>query len=293
MTSTQQQTPSSNSKASQKLSPSSPSDVAVIRSITQNVTTISLPFTRSGFISLGGRATLVRLSNGSVAVFSPVAITPAVRSAVAELTGPTHSVDYIIAPDIEHHLFISEWKREYPHAKLIGPEGLPEKRSKSHPEFSSFDVVYTSDKKNKGQKVTVDDAFDREFDVEYVDSHSNREIVFHYKPEHILIQADLLFNLPATEQYSRVDASKRGNSIFDKIFTAIGRTDGDLIWAKRFLWYLVSKRDREGFNASIRRIASWDFDTIIPCHGESMVGDGKERFTRLFEWHLAGNKKTN
>ncbi|PKS09439.1 hypothetical protein jhhlp_004054 [Lomentospora prolificans] len=285
MASTTQQKTSSASK-----SPSNPSDAAVIRSLTQNITTISVPFTRSGLIAFGGRATLVRLTNGSVAVFSPVALTDAIRSTVADLTGPTNSVEYIVAPDIEHHIFISDWKREYPHAKLIGPEGLPEKRAKSHPEAASFDVVYTAEQKGAGRKVTVDEAFDRDFDVEYVDSHVNRELVFYYKPERVLIEADLMFNLPPTEQYSRVSPSERRNSVFDKLFAALGRTEGDLTWARRFLWYVASKKDRDSFNASIRRIATWDFATVIPCHGESMVGDGKERFTRLFEWHLAGEK---
>ncbi|CAI4211076.1 unnamed protein product [Parascedosporium putredinis] len=149
----------------------------------------------------------------------PVALTPAIRSALADLAlRPDPSVSYIIAPDIEHHIFISDWKREWPAARLLGPEGLPEKRARSDPEFSTFDV-----------------AFDHDFEVEYVDAHPNRELVFYYKPDRVLIQADLMFNLPATEQYSRAGPGSHGNSLVNKIFAAIGRTDGDLTWARRVM----------------------------------------------------------
>ena len=40
------------------LSPPNPSDVMVIRDITPNITTFSLPFARFGVVKVGGRATL-------------------------------------------------------------------------------------------------------------------------------------------------------------------------------------------------------------------------------------------
>lgn len=38
--------------------PSNPSDVMVIRDITPNITTFSMPFARFGIVKVGGRATL-------------------------------------------------------------------------------------------------------------------------------------------------------------------------------------------------------------------------------------------
>lgn len=37
---------------------------------------------------------------------------------------------YLIAGDLVHHIFISDYKTEYPNAKLIGVEGVPEKNPK-------------------------------------------------------------------------------------------------------------------------------------------------------------------
>lgn len=71
------------SKSASSLIPSDPSKVMVIRSITPELTTFSTPFLRFGRIKIGGRATLVRLASGNLAVFSPVALTDEVRSTVA------------------------------------------------------------------------------------------------------------------------------------------------------------------------------------------------------------------
>ncbi|ORY67635.1 beta-lactamase-like protein [Pseudomassariella vexata] len=272
---------------SSKLIPSNPSDVMVIRNITQNVVTFSVPFSRFGILQVGGRGTVVRLTSGNLAVISPVAMTPEVKAKLAELAG---TVAYIIAPDFEHHIFISEWAKEYPGAKIIGPEGLPEKRAKANDEKigkEPFTFVYDPTKK---QFNDIDTDFAANFEVEYVDSHPNKEIVLFFKPEKILIQADLMFNLPAIEQYSRVPEAAKNNGIANRLWNSIQTTNGEAKGTKRLIWYGLSAKNREGWNESMRRIDAWDFNTIIPCHGETMEGNGKELFRKIFEWHLQGHK---
>ena len=234
-------------------------------------------------------AAAVRLSSGSLAVFSPVAMTDDVKAKLAGLGG---TVKYIIAPDIEHHIFITEWHQAYPEAKIIGPEGLPEKRARqtaTDPKIGNeeFAVVFKAqDKLN----ITIDEEFDRDFQYEYVDSHANKELVFLYKPDKILIEADLMFNLPAVEQYSKAAESENKPGFLARLFIGMQTTEGDAKGMKRFLWYVLSARNRKGFNESTQRISEWDFETIIPCHGETIVGDGKQVFEKVFEWHLHGKK---
>lgn len=230
----------------------------------------------------------VRLTSGKVAVVSPVALTPEVKSKVAQLGG---AVAYIIAPDFEHHIFVSEWAKEYPDAKIIGPEGLPEKRQKMKDEKignEPFTYVYTPANRQYNE---IDADFAKDFDVEYMDMHPNKEIVLYFKPERILIEADLLFNLPAIEQYSKVpDEVKSSNGFVNRLFGAINSTSGDALGTKRFLWYALSSKNRPAWNEAVKRIDTWDFNTIIPCHGETIEGNGKEIFRKLFEWHLQGHK---
>ncbi|KAK0718858.1 hypothetical protein B0T21DRAFT_414882 [Apiosordaria backusii] len=262
----------------------------VIRDLTPNVTIFSVPFSRYGKIPIGGRGTAVRLSSGSLAVFSPVALTEATKAKIASLGG---NVKYLVATDIEHHIFLSDWKKAYPDAKLIGPEGLPEKRLKvqNDPKIGHepFDVVIG---KNTPRPYSIDTEFDRDFEVEYIPSHPNKEIVFLYKPDKVLIEADLLFNLPATEQYSKVPEEERPKpGLLGGWFMRMNSTEGEAKGMKRFLWWVVSRGDREGFNEIVRRIyREWDFEVIVPCHGEVIERGAKEVWGRVFEWHLGGKK---
>jgi hypothetical protein len=271
---------------SQKLIPSNPADVMVIRNVTPNVATFSVPFSRFGTAKIGGRGTLVKLTSGALAVFSPVALTEAAKAKVAEMGG---QVRYIVALDYEHHIFMSEWAKAYPEAKLVGMEGLAEKRKKANDEKignEDFAVVF---KKQGKRDIRIGPEFDADFEYEYVDGHGNLELVFLYKPDKVLIEADLLFNLPATEQYSKVPESEKKEGTIAKMFSDVQSPNGDPTWMRRLTWYLIAK-DRPSFNKSVQLIYKWDFDILIPCHGDVVEGNAKELFHKVFLWHLEGKK---
>lgn len=262
-----------------KLVPSNPEIVMVIRDVVPNViTTCSVPFARFGRIKIGGRGTIVRLQNGSLAVFSPVALTEEVKKKVESMG----EVKYITALDAEHHIFLGPWHQQYPNARVLGPETLPEKREKQNNEKVPFHVVFESTKKHE---VTVDPEFDAEFEYEYVHAHANKELVFNHKPTRTLIEADLVFNMPATEQYSKsgIDGT---SGILTKLFSTFTHMRGEAMGQRRFLWYGVSSGDRKAFNASIAKINEWDFERLIPCHGNVIESGAKTRFQQVMKWHL-------
>ena len=95
----------------------------------------------------------------------------------------------------------------------------------------------------------------------------------------------MMFNLPANEQFSRTGEDPTSGTL-TKIFTGFQNTVGLATWQRRFLWHIASAGDREGFNQSVRKIAGWDFDRIIPCHGDVIESGGKGVFKRVFDWHL-------
>ena len=226
----------------------------------------------------------MRLQNNSLAVFSPIALTPDVRTHLEELG---NNVQYIAALDYEHHIFVSEWAKAFPNAKVLGVEGLPEKRESSKETAGTkFDHLWTQ--KNK-LDFKVDADFDRDFEYEYVHSHGNKELVFFYRPDRTLIEADLIFNLPATEQYSRTKEGAEAG-ILTKLFVGLMSAQGSAKWQKRFIWYAISAKDRTGFNQSIKRINTWDFQRIIPCHGDVIENNAKGIFQTVFEWHLKAQK---
>lgn len=275
--------------SAQKLIPSDPEKVMLIRALSPSIKICSAPFLRFGRIKIGGRGTIVALASGNLAVFSPVALTDAVKK---ELAGfGNGEVKYITALDQEHHIFIESWAKQWPEAKVIAPETLPayrEKQGYGRIEESRWCLFRKADKAG----FTVSEEFDREFDMEYVSAHANQELVFNHRPSKTLIEADLMFNLPATEQFSKTGLSATSGSL-TQLFTALNNTKGDATWQRRFIWYAISAGDRNGFNQSVSKIAKWDFEKIVPCHGDVIESGGKGIFETVMRWHLDASKKSS
>ena len=98
-------------------------------------------------------------------------------------------------------------------------------------------------------------------------------------------ESSMMFNLPANEQFSRTGEDPT-SGILTKLFIGLQNTAGPATWQKRFLWHIASAGDRQDFNQSARKIASWNFDRIIPCHGDVIESGGKDIFKKVFDWHL-------
>lgn len=217
-----------------------------------------------------------------------MALTPSVKSTLTNLGG---EVSYIAAPDIEHHLYLSAWAAAFPKAHLIAPEGLAEKRAAANRKDKSITILPFSTIFTKANKSTVKvtEEFDADFNYEFVDVHPNKELVFFHKKTGTLIEADLLFNLPATEQYSKTNVDA-GSGFFTKLIVAVQNTKGEAKWQKRLIWYSAKSGDRPSLNASVQRMNGWGINNIVPCHGDSIVGNGKSVFEKMFAWHLTEKK---
>lgn len=225
------------------------------------------------------------MDSGSLLIFSPTALTQDVKSTIDSLGG---NLKYIVAPDIEHHIFLTPWKQAYPNAEIIAPEGLREKREQNpNTKGLEFNHILTSSNKNNFK---VSDEFSQEFEIEYIDGHPSNEIVLLHKRTRTMIQADLIFNLPATEQYSKSEEGAT-QGILTKIFAAAASTGAPATWHKRFIWYILSSKDRKRFSDSIAVIDQWNFDRMIPCHGDVIETGAKDVYRRVCEWLLEENKK--
>ncbi|KAJ6164506.1 hypothetical protein N7470_003178 [Penicillium chermesinum] len=236
-----------------QLFPANPSASMVIRNVTPNIITMSLPFARFGIVRFGARGTLVKLATGSLAIFSPVSMTPEVREVVQAQGG---NVKYIIAPDMEHHLHITAWKNAFPEAAILAPEGLWEKRQKNS-EYNDAPFQYVF--KKEGSPPTISEEFDAEFDIEYVHAHGN-------------------------QQYSKTKDGSTANFL-TRLFLPAMSVGNPPTGQRRFIWYLATT-DRGAFQQSIRRIIRWDFDRLIPCHGDVIETGAKEVFQNVFAWFL-------
>lgn len=231
----------------------------------------------------------VKLSTGSLAVFSPVNLTPEVREKVDSLGG---NVKYIAAPDLQHHLHLTAWQKAFPQAEILAPDGLWEKRQ-SIPEFkdttTAFQHVFKP--QDVGSSKAISAEFDAEFENEYVYGHGSRELVFLHKPSQTVIEADMLFNLPAKEQYSQSAEGTKPNLLTRLVFPMLG-TAPPATGQRRFAWWILSSRNRSVFTESVRRIEKWDFDRLIPCHGDVIETGAKGVWRDVMAWFLDDKKST-
>lgn len=120
----------------------------IITEISPTVHTFSRPFSRFGIFKIGARSTVFVLRDSSLAIISPISLRDDRKPLeyVKKLGG---QVKFLIAPDLAHWLSISEWKTEFPDAKVIGVQGHETKTRKLQ-----WDTLFTSDT-NASQIVSV------------------------------------------------------------------------------------------------------------------------------------------
>jgi len=235
----------------------------VIREVTQNVWTFSRPFYLFSWVPVGGRSTAVRLSNGGVWVFASTPLTPETKAKLDEI-GP---VKYILGPNAVHNLFLGDFKKAYPEAKVIGVEAH---LAKEHLKDVKFDGAYGKDP--SGTKY----GFEDEIQTCYFSGFANTDVAFHHKSSSSLIVADLLLNLPCNEQFSKSTSSGR--------IPLIGNIGPHSWLVKNFLWR--KGVDKEAMKRDAKTVAGWDFTRIIPCHGDVIEKDAKKAWETAYEYYL-------
>ncbi|KAL7010212.1 hypothetical protein EMMF5_000232 [Cystobasidiomycetes sp. EMM_F5] len=206
-------------------------------------------FMRFGLIPVGGRSTAITMANGNVVLFASHGNDEATQNTLRDLHGPNQSVSHIVALDAVHQLYLSDYIKSYPNAKLVGPKGLVKKRSDL-----KFDLILPD--------TGLDKEMQAEFDAIPMAGHPNEDIIFHHRPSRTLIQADVLFNLPDPDQTPK----------WSFIPSFMLRRLTPYTGFHKFVLKAFSKPDPSGFAQAARRVSALDFVRIIPCHGAVIDG---------------------
>ncbi|HEY9851454.1 MAG TPA: DUF4336 domain-containing protein [Leptolyngbyaceae cyanobacterium] len=74
-------------------------------------------------LEVGTRMTVIRLINGKLMVISPIYTQEKIIHQLNQLG----KVSYIVAPNLYHHLFVSQFKQVYPDAEVWATSGLEHK----------------------------------------------------------------------------------------------------------------------------------------------------------------------
>ncbi|MBN9267087.1 MAG: DUF4336 domain-containing protein [Hyphomicrobium sp.] len=200
------------------------------------------------------RMAIIRLSDGNLFIWSPVALTQSLGAAIDAL-GP---VRHIVAPNSLHHVFIADWKRAYPHAKLYAPPGLRQKRK---------DIAFDCD---------LGRAEDHDWcaDIDQVAMHGNRittEIVFFHARSGTVLFTDLLQQFPP-RWFSGWRAALAKWDLMLEPEPSVPRK------------FRIAFTDRRAARASLARILAWPTRKVLMAHGTPVICDGKAYLERAFAW---------
>lgn len=200
------------------------------------------------------RMAVIRLTNGDLVLWSPIALSDDIRAEVETLG----AVRYLIPPNSLHHTFLGDWQRAYPEASAYAPPGLPEKRK---------DIRFDA---NFGDGPIAEWAGE----IDHVVMWGNRittEIVFFHRESRTAIFADLLQQFPRgwfrgwRALVARLDLMVAGEPAVPRKFR-------------------IAFNDRRAARQSLQRILSWPTDRVIMAHGPLISSDGQTFLRRAFRW---------
>jgi hypothetical protein len=197
--------------------------------------------------------TVIRLTDGSLFLHSPVPLDSGLRAELSDLG----QVRALVAPSKVHHLFVGEWVSAYPEAKLHGAPGLPEKRKDL-----AFDSIL-SDESPADWRGQIDQLLFRGAPV-------LNEVVFFHRATRTVIFTDMIFNIPA--------GAAPKMRIINWLTGIVGHFGPHRLVRRRAL------ADRDAARESVRRILEWDFDRVIVTHGEVLESGGRDRVRLAFSF---------
>ena len=200
------------------------------------------------------RMAVIRLGDGGLFVWSPIALS-ADLSAEIDALGP---VRHLVSPNPIHHLWLGDWMTAYPEARLYAPPGLRRKRKDL-----SFDAEL-----GDGPEAPWRDQLDQ---VQMRGSLAMTEVVFFHQASRTALFADLIENFPP--------------GWFEGWRGALARLDGIVAphpgapreWRASFV-------RRKAARAALQRILAWPIERVVVAHGDCVETDGAAFVRRAFAW---------
>lgn len=250
----------------------------VIRSLNQSIKLFAAPFSPRGAAEVGVRMSAIQTKAG-VVLYNPIPFDAATKRALHSWSG-NNQVEFIIAPNLAHHLFVDAAAALYPDAKIIGPVGLAAK----HPSIdrSRFHEIDQPD----GSGVP---AFPyNEIELAYFPDFTYKEICMNHVASKTVFMCDMFFNYPANEQYSQVADRTRAEKgmtqkFIDRHLNAAAYEHDR--FAKFMQW--VRTKPTVQFKQQAHRIVhDWKPQVIVPLHGDVVDKDATELITKRFASEL-------
>jgi len=194
-----------------------------------------------GLLPIPVRMTVIRLGDGQLILHSPGPLTPDVRT---QLDALGH-VGFIVVPKM-HGRFAAKAAQDYPRARLLAAPSTP---SRQHA------IVFHASLASEPPA-----AWAGEVESHLMLGFRLEEVVLFHRPSRSLVITDLCFNI-----------HRSPSRLARRLFQANG------MWqsfgpSRLIRWLGVS--DRAAFRRSFEHILQWDFERIIPGHGDVIEHGG-------------------
>ena len=200
------------------------------------------------------RMSVVLLPDGGLWVWSPIALDERLEAAVNELG----TVRHLVSPNKLHHLFLGDWARAWPAAKLHAPPGLARRRR---------DLRFAAE---LGDEPDPDWAGQIE-QVIFHGSFAMAEVVFFHRASRTAIVCDLVQRFDPDTLHGWRRAVMR----LDGMVGPAGSTPRE--WRLSFWNRAAARRAR-------RTVLDWDPRRVVIAHGEWVREGGREVLERALAW---------
>ena len=210
---------------------------------------VAIPHTFIG-LNFGARMTIIRLPDGSLLLYSPVPMDDALAGEIDQL-GP---VKHIVAPNLFHHLYVSDAHARWPDAEVSAPAGLDKKR----PDLTIH------------RTLGVDALPDGVVGVSLAGMAPLSETVIHHPASRSLLTCDLILNITAPKGW------------WTKLYLSLNGINGTPGVSK-----VVAKsafKDHAALRGSLDAVLDLDFDRLIIAHGDILETGGRDVLREGFAW---------
>jgi Domain of unknown function (DUF4336) len=232
----------------------------MLRQIENNIWVAEQPLKYWG-IEVGTRMTVIGLRTNELIVISPIQVDKITIDQLNQIG----KVSYIIAPNLYHHLFVSEFKLIYPEAQLW----VPPKFNLKIPNIP-VDKIISEDKGNILEEVDyfLFDGF-KIFDLS--GPSILNEFVFFHRNSQTLILTDTAFHFD--EKFSfKTQLAAKFMGVYSKLSPSI--------------FEKLAINEKVKVKKSAQKLMEWDFQRVIMAHGSIVEEDGKKMLKEGYEQFL-------
>lgn len=204
------------------------------------------------------RAVVIRLSDNSLFILSPIRLTPAIRANIDALG----VVKYLVSPNHIHHLYLGDWGQAYPDAKLYASPGLPPKRKDL-----TFYKTLSTNKPESEWAGQIDQCMfgsgNGWFD----------EVVFFHRESRTVIFTDLIMDFDPAVLSSIARVTTQWNQMYQHTPRGI---------------QFIHSLDHAHLRDALKTVHAWEPECAIVAHSPWLCVEGKQQVTGFldsaFDW---------